>query len=116
MLTVLDTDSLVPEIYLHEVEDHLSQGLNINNKESFIYTPNQIFSRNNKEVPAMVRTCDDLHASVHSANMISLFGISFPLSNYTVSYQLMKQIGFWDTCSDAIGEDYHTVLKTLWKG
>lgn len=56
-----------------------------------------------------------MHASVHSANMISIFGISFPLSNYTISYELAKKIGFWDTCPDAIAEDYHTVLKTLWK-
>lgn len=56
-----------------------------------------------------------MHASIHSANMISIFDISFPLSNYTISYELAKKIGFWDTCSDAIAEDYHTVLKILWK-
>ena len=28
---------------------------------------------------------------------------------------MMKTIGFWDTCPDAIGEDFHTALKAYWK-
>lgn len=44
-----------------------------------------------------------------------MLGITFPLSNYTLSYNLIKRIGFWDTCPDAIGEDFHTTLKALWK-
>ena len=47
--------------------------------------------------------------------MPSLFGIAFPLSNYSLSYNLIKRIGFWDTCEDAIGEDMHTTLKASWK-
>lgn len=27
----------------------------------------------------------------------------------------MKRIGFWDTCPDAIGEDFHTTMKSYWK-
>ena len=41
--------------------------------------------------------------------------MSFPLSNYTLSYNLIKRIGFWDTCADAIGEDFHTTIKAYWK-
>lgn len=47
--------------------------------------------------------------------MPSFNDITFPLSNYTGSYELFRKIGFWDTCSDAIGEDCHTTMKALWK-
>jgi hypothetical protein len=55
------------------------------------------------------------HGLVHFSNLFSLFGISFPLSNYSLSYSLAKKIGFWDTCPDAIGEDFHTTIKAFWK-
>lgn len=38
-----------------------------------------------------------------------------PLSNYSLSFNLIKRIGFWDTCPDAIGEDFHTTIKAFWK-
>lgn len=28
---------------------------------------------------------------------------------------MIKSIGFWDTCADAIGEDFHTTIKASWK-
>jgi hypothetical protein len=39
----------------------------------------------------------------------------FPISNYSISYSLIKRIGYWDTCADAIGEDFHTTQKAFWK-
>ena len=47
--------------------------------------------------------------------MVSMFDAGFPLSNYTMSYCLVKQIGFWDTVPDAIGEDFHTTIIAFWK-
>lgn len=55
------------------------------------------------EVPFLTRTYDQSHSMVHFSNIVSIFSAGFPLSNYTVSYELMKRIGFWDTCADAIG-------------
>lgn len=49
------------------------------------------------------------------SNLYSCFELTYPLSNYTISYNLIKRIGFWDTCPDAIGEDFHTTIKALWK-
>lgn len=49
------------------------------------------------------------------SNLWSCFDLTYPLSNYTLSYNLIKRIGFWDTCADAIGEDFHTTIKALWK-
>lgn len=80
-----------------------------------IYMPTQIFTRNHLDVPVTTRTYDLLHAFAHTSNLFSWVNMSFPLSNYTISYQLIKKIGFWDTCADAIGEDFHTTLKTYWK-
>ena len=48
-------------------------------------------------------------------NLFSFFDFTFPLSNYTLSYNLVKRMGFWDTCPDAIGEDFHTTQKAYWK-
>jgi hypothetical protein len=55
------------------------------------------------EVPFLSRTYDQSHSLVHFCNLVSSFDASFPLSNYTLSYKLIKSIGFWDTCADAIG-------------
>jgi hypothetical protein len=40
---------------------------------------------------------------MHYSNLESAFNIGFPLSNYTLSFNLIKKVGFWDTCPDAIG-------------
>ena len=70
---------------------------------------------NNLDVPILNRTLDDLHASLHNANMISCFGLAFPLSNYSFSYKLIKEIDYWDTTTDNIADDYHIVMKAVWK-
>ena len=58
---------------------------------------------------------DILHSFAHASNSYSCFDLTYPLSNYSVSYNLMKRIGYWDTCPDAIGEDFHTAQKVYWK-
>lgn len=63
----------------------------------------------------MTRVYDTMHCVAHCSNLYSDIGFTFPLSNYTLSYNLIKKIGFWDTCADAIGEDFHTTQKAYWK-
>jgi hypothetical protein len=58
---------------------------------------------------------DILHSFAHMSNLYSFCDMTYSLSNYTLSYNLIKRIGFWDTCADAIGEDFHTMMKALWK-
>lgn len=67
------------------------------------------------EVPVFTRVFDIFHSFTHMSNQYSCFDLTYPLSNYSLSYNLIKSIGFWDTCPDAIGEDLHTTLKALWK-
>lgn len=52
---------------------------------------------------------------MHAANLFSFADITFPLSNYTLSFNLTKRMGFWDTVEEAIGEDFHTTQKAIWK-
>lgn len=115
MLTIIDADSWVPPIYIREIEEHLSAGENFSRRNKFIYAPNQIFTRNHLDVPIFSRTYDQLHSCMHHSNLLSVIDAGFPLSNYTLSFNLIKRIGFWDTCADAIGEDFHTTLKAFWK-
>ena len=75
----------------------------------------QIFTRNNLDVPIFTRAYDMMHSFAHASQLYSFLRITFPLSNYTISYNLVKRIGFWDTCPDAIGEDFHTTQKAYWK-
>ena len=55
-----------------------------------------------------------MHSFVHLSNIVSVW-FGFPLSNYSLSYKLIKEAGFWDTCVDAIAEDFHTCQKCFWK-
>lgn len=101
MLTIIDADSWVPEVYMEIMEENIMEeyGDHLNT----IYQPNQIFTRNNLDVPIITRTYDILHSFAHTSNLLSFWKMSFPLSNYSLSYNLIKRIGFWDTCADAIG-------------
>jgi len=74
-----------------------------------------MFSRNNWDVPVFTRVQDENHGLVNFFWSGSFWNVGFPLSNYSISFAKMKEIGFWDTCPDAIGEDFHTTLKAFWK-
>ena len=90
----------------------------MNNRERglrTIYQPAQLFTRNHMEVPMISRTYDQSHSAIHYSNVSSFTDIAASLSNYTLSFNLIKKIGFWDTCADAIGQDLHTVLKAFYK-
>lgn len=67
------------------------------------------------DVPVVTRVYDIIHSFAHMSNLWSYYEMTYSLSNYTLSYNLIKRIGFWDTCADAIGEDFHTMMKALWK-
>ena len=79
-----------------------------------MFCPPQIYTRNNFDVPIVNRVYDIMHSFAHLSNLASV-SFSFPLSNYSLSLNLVKEIGYWDTCADAIGEDFHTCQKAYWK-
>lgn len=46
---------------------------------------------------------DNFHAFSQIGMLHNIYGVCMPLSNYTLSYDLIKRMGYWDTCADAIG-------------
>ena len=54
-------------------------------------------------------------SAFNAVNTFTFTGFSFAVSNYTVSYDLVKRIGFFDTVEEAIAEDYHFMQKVGWK-
>lgn len=95
------------------MEDHLIK--NHDMRHSVIYQAPQIFTKNQLEVPIFTRVADIMHSYVHCSSLYSIFKLTFPLVNYSMSYQLLKRIGFLDTCFDAVGDDLHTTQKAFWK-
>lgn len=112
-LTVLDADSWAPDLYFDILEEEIIK--NYEKRFTIIFQPPQIFTRNNLDVPVTTRVYDLMHSFLHCSNLFSVFDFTFALSNYTISYKLIKSVGFWDTCADAIGEDFHTCQKVYWK-
>ena len=112
MITTMDADTLVPELYMTEVESYIRK--NPDNRHKSIFAGPQIFTRNCMETSVVVRVNDMMHSFAHLANLPAIF-FSFPLSNYTLSYTLVNRVKGWDTCHDAVGEDFHMVQKSYWK-
>lgn len=112
MVTVIDADSWAPNKYFIEVNRHIRR--HPEDRHQTIFSPPQIFTRNNTEVPIFTRVYDVMNTFLHLSNLAS-WEFSFPFSNYTLSLELIKSVGYWDTCPDAIAEDMHTTIKCYWK-
>lgn len=54
-------------------------------------------------------------SSFQMANIVNIAGFGFAISNYSASYNLTKNIGFWDTDEEFITEDLHFMQKVGWK-
>jgi cellulose synthase/poly-beta-1,6-N-acetylglucosamine synthase-like glycosyltransferase len=113
MLTIIDADSWVPSMYIKEMNRLLKE--NYSSRHRIIFHPPQIFTQNHLKVPAVTRMLDMSYAQMHFSNLYSFFGVSYSLSNFSLSYQLAKKVGFWDTCPAAIADDIHTDCKVIWK-
>ena len=72
----------------------------MNNRERGLKT---IYQTDHMEVPIISRTYDQSRSAINYNNASSFTDIAASLSNYTLSFNLIKKIGFWDTCADAIG-------------
>lgn len=101
MLTILDADSWAPDLYFDVLEEKIYE--EYEDRHLRVYQPIQIFTRNNMDVPVVTRVYDIIHSFAHMSNLWSYYDMTYSLSNYTLSYNLAKRIGFWDTCADAIG-------------
>ncbi|KAI9254853.1 glycosyl transferase family group 2-domain-containing protein [Sporodiniella umbellata] len=112
MLTIMDADAAIPELYIHEVEEALNKS---DDPYYTICAPPIFFSRNSHEVPAAVRMTDITWATLVMSNLSNSDGLCVPCSNYSLSFILADRVGYWDVDADAIGEDMHMWLKCFFK-
>lgn len=112
ILTVTDSDSAIPELYVREVEDALNRS---DDPHYLLLAPPIFFSRNCYEVPAAVRVTDITWSAMVMSNLSNSRGLSFPCSTYSLSMMLAERVGYWDTDADAVGEDMHMWLKCFFK-
>ncbi|KAG2227100.1 hypothetical protein INT45_003830 [Circinella minor] len=112
ILTVTDSDSAIPELYVREMEDTLNKS---DDPYHLLLAPPIFFSRNCFEVPAAVRVTDITWSAMVMANLGNSRGIAFPCSTYSLSMVLAERVGYWDTGADAVGEDMHMFLKCFFK-
>ncbi|KAI7907637.1 glycosyl transferase family group 2-domain-containing protein [Cokeromyces recurvatus] len=112
MITIADSDSHIPELYVLELEKAFSRS---EDPYFRVYAPPIFFGRNCFEVPAAVRVTDITWSSMIMANLSGSRGIGFPCSTYSVSWKMADRVGYWDTDADAVGEDMHMTLKCLFK-
>jgi len=110
-VTVIDADSIIPEIYIGELERKCQKdNLNIHD---FLFCSPHVYSVNRKESMVLGRAFDTLYSFLHYVTMHSFSKISFPISNYTISYKTLKEINFNDVHQDCIAEDCHLTLKAI---
>ncbi|CAO3585388.1 unnamed protein product [Absidia cylindrospora] len=112
ILTVTDSDSAIPELYVREVEDKLNRA---DDPHYLLLAPPIFFSRNCYQVPAAVRVTDITWSAMVMSNLSNSGGLSFPCSTYSLSMMLAERVDYWDTDADAVGEDMHMWLKCFFK-
>lgn len=112
ILTIMDSDAAIPELYVHEVDEALNKS---DDPYYTICAPPIFFSRNCNEVPASVRMADITWAAMVMSNLSNSDGLCVPCSNYSLSFILAERVGYWDVDADAIGEDMHMWLKCFFK-
>lgn len=112
ILTVTDSDSAIPELYIHEVENALNRA---DDPHYLLLAPPIFFSRNCYDVPAAVRVTDITWSAMVMSNLSNSRGLSFPCSTYSLSMMLAERVDYWDTDADAVGEDMHMWLKCFFK-
>ncbi|KAI9253620.1 hypothetical protein BY458DRAFT_541992 [Sporodiniella umbellata] len=112
ILTVSDSDSSIPELYIKEVEKSFHQA---EDPYYLLFAPPIFFSRNCFEVPAAVRVTDITWSAMVMSSLSNSNGLAFPCSTYSLSMMLAERVGYWDTDADAVGEDMHMMLKCFFK-
>ncbi|KAI9486454.1 MAG: hypothetical protein EXX96DRAFT_549107 [Benjaminiella poitrasii] len=112
ILTISDSDSSIPELYINEVERSFNQA---EDPYFLLFAPPIFFSRNCFDVPAAVRMTDITWSAMVMSSLSNGRGLSFPCSTYSLSMILAERVGYWDTDADSVGEDMHMMLKCFFK-
>jgi hypothetical protein len=83
--------------------------------DKYMFAPNQMFTINNKEVPLFNRLMDYIMGATLFAWSNSLTRVQNAASNYSLSFNRLKSQKFFDTNADAMCDDFHNSMKTIWK-
>lgn len=74
-----------------------------------------MYTRNHLAVPFCSRVHDQTNGLMQFMLSTNFSNSYFPLSCYSMSYATLQKMGWQDTNSDAIADDYHTAMKAYWK-
>ncbi|KAI9357260.1 glycosyl transferase family group 2-domain-containing protein [Zopfochytrium polystomum] len=110
IITVMDADTCFTEDYFNSL-NYFFCVATPDQRKVLMFAPVTIFDRNAKDVPFVVRCSDIMWSVAVMSNFYPSCPVRFPCSAYSVSMDLAASVGFWDTGSEAIGEDMHMYLK-----
>jgi len=110
IVTKIDADAEVPSLYLDALEREFRHA-----KDPFgmVFAPPVLFERNSDKVPRITRVMDFVWSALAWQQLHSDVGL--PLSNFSISLQLLQEIEFLDTNAVSIAEDAHLFLKAFFK-
>lgn len=112
VITVIDADTCLAQDYFQFVAERYTAATPEDRAHMMFVVP-IIFDRNAHDVPALCRVTDTMWAQAGLSCTYPTSDIKIPTSVYGISCELAASVGFWDTGSQAIGEDMHMFIKAF---
>ncbi|KAI9206376.1 glycosyl transferase family group 2-domain-containing protein [Polychytrium aggregatum] len=110
VVTVMDADTCFAQDYFTFIMQRFAAASR-DTQPCMMFAPCIVFDRNSNEIPAVVRTGDNIWAMSVMSNMYSGSSVTIPCSAYSLSLDLVRHVEFWDVGPEGIGEDMHMYLK-----
>ncbi|TPX32336.1 hypothetical protein SmJEL517_g04543 [Synchytrium microbalum] len=110
MVTVLDADSGVPELYITECEHALAKSAR---PQSAFLLGFNLYCNKYMSTPIFTRVLDVTMTQYLLARLAT--DQPYIMSNYTFSMSLIQRIGFWDAGFKGITEDSHMYCKVIFE-
>lgn len=108
-VTSCDADSLIHPAYFAEITRRFAADAR---RHERIWQAPFRFSTNIWRSPAPIRLLGFLNNLVQVSELANPLALNLPLSTYTLSFQLVDEIGYWDEM--VIAEDWHIFLRCLY--
>jgi hypothetical protein len=113
MFSTVDCDNWMPEVYFEEIELFLSKhGWNMNR---YLFGPQQMFTINSKQIPFVNQHADFMLGAGILVWCNTLTKVQNVTSNYSMGFNAVKRMGFYDVSADGMADDFHTSCKAMWK-
>ncbi|KAI8609517.1 hypothetical protein BC830DRAFT_1173485 [Chytriomyces sp. MP71] len=111
IITATDADSCFTADYFESVASRYINEPDSQKRHTMIFVPIILFDRNSSEVNAFVRMFDTSWSSAHMAFFLPAYPFTPALSSYSVPFELVAAVNFWDVGAEAMAEDMHMTLK-----